>query len=192
MTYGLINYSINIDCYKPIKGSIYCVQLCYTFCCSCYFVYPITSTPGWSVQWEKSVEKGCLNRRVLGCKALRESAQVSLRTYCTALSVLGGGVCVVLWLESWPAQLEHLPVGDLFPRLWAGSRGAGLQRLSTGCGVGSLWLQRPGSFAYRDSMEAQAHFKAQWKTNQAPRIYSQISFVFPSFMRKAEIAVPCC
>lgn len=53
-----------------------------------------------------------------------------------------------------------------------------LGHMGQACSVTSLWLQRPSSFAYGDSMEAQAHFKAQWKTNQALWIYSQISFVF--------------
>lgn len=100
-----------------------------------------------------------------------------------------------VWLCGWkvgqPGWNTYL-LQALFPRLWAGSHGAELQCLSTGCGLRPLWLQRPGSFAYRDSMEAQARFKAQWKTNQALRINSQISFVFPSFMRKAKIFVPCC
>lgn len=43
--------------------------------------------------------------------------QDRLRTDCTIVSLLGGSVCVALWLESWPAPLEHLPVAGLFPRL---------------------------------------------------------------------------
>lgn len=85
------------------------------------------SITGWSMQRE-------IHGKVFyvyGCKQMRESPQVRLRTYCAMVCLLRGSVCVALWLESWPAELEHLPVAGLFPRLWAGSHRTGLQCLST-------------------------------------------------------------
>lgn len=93
------------------------------------------------------MEKGCLNCCVYGCKALRGSPQVSLRTYCSAVSLSSGEMLV--WLCGWkvgrPSWNTYL-----------------LQAYSLDCELGHMGQTHPGCFAYRDSMEAQARFKAQW------------------------------
>lgn len=127
----------------------------------------------------ESMEKGCHKYLVYGCKAMRGSPQVRLRYYFT----LGRRSCrsVVGKLASSAGtptccRLISSTVSWVTWGMWC---------LSTGGG-----LQCPGSFAYGDSMEAQAPLKALWKSNQTLWIYSQISFVFPSFTGKNEIVVP--
>lgn len=92
-----------------------------------------------------------------------ESHRAWLRTFCTAV-YLAKGKCrvVVLWLESWTVELEHLPYLLLvyFLDCEPGHMRQACVVCPWPCGVRSLWLQCPGSFAYRDSMEAQAYFKA--------------------------------
>ena len=85
-------------------------------CCSCFFCssHVVAQVDQCS---RKNHGKRVPNCHVYGCKALREFPQVRPRTYCTTVFVLRGGVSVALWLESWPARLEHLPVAGLFPRL---------------------------------------------------------------------------
>ncbi len=91
---------------------------------------------------------------------------------------------MALWLESWSAPLEHLPVAGLFPRLCVG-------HMARAC---SVCPPRAALDLFDCSIWAHLHTGIPWKhrlilqdrgkTKQALRISSQISFVFPSFMGK--------
>lgn len=133
------------------------------------------------------------NCRIYRCKASRESCQVRSRTHCALVGLLNGRrLCVsVVGKLAGPAGTPtccRLISSTVSWVTW-GTPAVfvnGLQRwILFDCSVlaplhtGIPWKQ-------------QAHFKTQWKTNQALWIYSQISFVFPSFMGKTDIVVPCC
>lgn len=87
------------------------------------------------------MEKGCLNCNFCRCKALRESPQVSVRVHCSArsLSILRDTfVQLCGWKVGWHNYNSYL-----------------LHAYSLDCALGHMGQARPGSFAYRDSMEAQ-------------------------------------